>query len=326
MTWIWWAWIGMSLANEEEGTSNPAPAERAPAEVGTAPKLSRDRFWYSNQVFARVNPLGLQDMLRIGYRREFSRPGRLFQDTYLLAGASVNLSPAFVRAGPHIEVQPLALFRLEAAYQAVGWFGVLDQLTPFPGSDVDFSDNALDALPEQSAFGHLVMLGGRVQAAVGPVIVRNIVEFNWYDADLPTGSVAFYEQFWDRLVLDKTWMVRNDTDVIVQATPKIKTGVRYTYSDSFVGDGSSGDAPHHRVGPIFAYEFFDKPQGTRFDKPTLFVLAQWWLAHPYRAGQQQPQALPLIAAGLTFEGDMFGPKPEELRPRARRAAKRRDAP
>lgn len=304
MTWLLWAWIATSQAEEE-----------------VAPAPSRDRFWYSNQVFARVNPLGLQDMLRIGYRREFSKPGRLFQDTYLLAGAAANLSPAFVRAGPHVEVQPLAILRLEASYQAVGWFGAFDQLTPFPGTDVDFSDQALDALPEQTGFGHLVVLGGRVQGAVGPVMVRNIVEFNWYDVNLPTGQVAFYEQFWDRLVADRTWMVRNDTDVIVQATPKIKVGARYTYSDSFLNDGSSGDAPHHRVGPMFAFEVFDRPQGTRFDKPTVFVLTQWWLAHPYRAGQQQPQGLPLIAAGLTFEGDLIGPKPEEtpkLRGRKRR--------
>jgi hypothetical protein len=302
---MWMLLLGV-LAWGAAPTGEGVPA--APVEDAAA-SPSRDRFWYANQVFARVNPLGLQDMLRFGYRREFSRPGRLFQDTYLLAGVATNLSPAFVRVGPHVEVQPLALLRLEGAYQAVRWFGGFDQLTPFSSTDVDFSDNTLDGLPEQAGSGHLVMLGGRLQGAVGPVIVRNIVEFNWYDVGFAAGQVAFYEQFWDRLAPDQTWMVRNDTDVIVQANPRMKIGVRYTYSDTFLGDGSSGDLAHHRVGPMFAYELFDRPQGARFDKPTVFVLVQWWLAHPYRAGQQQPQALPLIAAGLQFEGDLLGPKP-----------------
>jgi hypothetical protein len=210
--------------------------------------------------------------------------------------------------GPHIEFAPVSILKLEAGYQGVGWFGSLDQLTPFASTDVDFSDQGLNAPGERPGVGHLVYLGGRVQVKGGPILLRNIVEFNWYDVALGEGNVAFYEQFWDRLVLDQGWMVRNDVD-LAGIVKKARFGVRYTYSDTFIGDGSSGDVPHHRVGPLFAWEFHDRGQGARFDKPTLFVLAQWWLQHPYRAGQQQPQGLPLIAVGVSWQGDLLGDRP-----------------
>jgi hypothetical protein len=301
----------VARADEEAADPAPAVADAAappPAAVGGG---SRDRLFYTNSVFGRINPLGLQDIFRLGYRRDLiRRPGSLFTESYLFVGAAVNLSPAFARVGPHIEFAPVSVLKLEASYQAVGWFGALDQLTTWDTTNPDFSDRALDDLDERAGFGHLVMLGGRAQVKGGPIVLRNILELNWYDANLADGDISFYEQFWDRLVVDRKWMVRNDLDLL-GVYKKARFGARYTYSDTFLGDGSSGDMPHHRVGPLFAWEFHDRGQGARFDKPTLFVLAQWWITHPYRAGQQQPQALPLIAVGSSWQGDLLGPRRAE---------------
>ena len=301
-------WLCTWLAAFTVDARADTPEAAAPASDPAVSTEGRDRLFYTNSVFGRINPLGLQDIFRLGYRRDLiRRSGSLFTESYLFVGAAVNLSPAFARVGPHVEFAPVSILKLEASYQAVGWFGVLDQLTTWDTTNPDFSDRAMDDLEERAGFGHLVMLGGRAQVKAGPIVLRNILELNWYDANLPNGDVSFYEQFWDRLVVDREWMVRNDLDLL-GVYQKARFGVRYTYSDTFLGDGSSGDQPHHRVGPLFAWEFHDRGRGARFDKPTLFVLAQWWLAHPYRAGQQQPQALPLIAVGTSWQGDLLGPR------------------
>jgi hypothetical protein len=274
-----------------------------------ADERPRDRLFYTNAIFARVNPLGIQDILRLGYRRDLLRkPGALYTDSYVLLGAGVNLTPAFARVGPHLEIMPLSILKLEATYQFVGYFGAIDQLATWDDTDVDFSDKAIGPHPEAPAWGHMVALGGRLQAKAGPIIVRVILELNWFDLDLPDGQRTFYEQFWDRLAVDRGWIVQNNVDLL-GAWKKAKFGARYTYSDTLVGDGSSGDLPHHRLGPLFAWEFHDRGQGARFDKPTLFVLAQWWLQHPYRTGAQQPQGLPLIAVGVSWQGDLLGDRP-----------------
>ncbi|MFT4623471.1 MAG: hypothetical protein ACI8PZ_002127 [Myxococcota bacterium] len=36
----------------------------------------------------------------------------------------------------------------------------------------------------------------------------------------------------------------------------------------------------------------------------MFAIAQWWAQHPYRTGDEQPAALPLIAFGVSFDGDL----------------------
>jgi hypothetical protein len=41
------------------------------------------------------------------------------------------------------------------------------------------------------------------------------------------------------------------------------------------------------------------------DNPTVFLLAQWWLAHPYRADAVSSQALPLLGLGFQITGDFL---------------------
>jgi hypothetical protein len=86
---------------------------------------------------------------------------------------------------------------------------------------------------------------------------------------------------------------------------KVIAGVRYTYADALHGTGGPGDLPTHRVGPLFAYTFHDRPAGTRFNRPTLLALVQWHAQHPWRAGARQTAAYPLIALALQFDGDLW---------------------
>lgn len=125
-----------------------------------------------------------------------------------------------------------------------------------------------------------------------------------YDLDLQDGDVVFYDQYWDRLAPDGGWMALNDADILALVN-KTRIGLRHTFNDELGNDSGADSAlANHRLGPLFAYQFHDKKPGNRFNQPTAFVIAQWWLQHPYRAGQEQPQGLPLIAAGFAFNGDL----------------------
>ena len=265
-------------------------------------------------MFARINPLGLISSLNLGYRgRLMKSDSILFNDTYAFVGVSARASPAFGRIGGHVEVQPIALFKAWATYEFIGYFGTFDQIIGFDSAADRWSDRTLAALGDAGRAGTMIgtvfTTGATLQAKVGPVAVRNTFQATRFDLALENGAGFFYDQYWDRLAPDGNFMFLNDLDVM-GFVGKARVGARWSWSDAIVGDNDTdAGLSHHRFGPLFAWQFHDRGPGARFDKPTLFVLAQWWLRHPYRTGEEQPQGLPLIAVGLSFQGDLFGDKP-----------------
>lgn len=266
-----------------------------------APKT---RLWYTNAVFGRVNPLGLTLLHKVGIRQRLStKDSILFQDTYAFAGANIMVTPAYSRLGLYAEGQVLSLFRVFAQLDGVGYYGTFDQVITF-APDERYSDQAIGdrADDASSALGWVFTGGATLRAKVGPIAVRSTAQVTRYDLG-GLGNAYFYDQFWDRLAPNKGWMILKDSDLLV-VTGKLRAGVRYTFSETFDGSkGTDASLAHHRVGPLFAWQFADKKPGARFNQPTLFVLAQWWLQHPYRTGDEQPAALPVIAIGFAFNGD-----------------------
>ena len=303
--WAIWGLV-LAAAAQDRGARGDDAAFGGEAEevVEMAP---RDRLYYTNATFGRVNPLGFVDFYRLGWRRRLStRDSLLFRDTYSFVATEVMATPAYTRLGVYAEAQLLAILRLYASYSGVGYYGTFDQILSWPEPTVRYSDQRIEAQGDAAVatLGTVFTTGGTLRAAVGPVAVRSTVAFTRYDLDLPDGDVVFYDQYWDRLAPDGGWMVLNDADVLA-LIGKARVGLRHTFTDE-VGTRSKADhgVATHRVGPLLAWQFHDKPAPTRFNQPTVFAIAQWWLQHPYRAGQEQPQGLPLIAAGFAFNGDL----------------------
>jgi hypothetical protein len=191
----------------------------------------------------------------------------------------------------------------------VGYFGNFDQVLSWSDPAARYSDQTMGSLGEAGAHrprtGSTVTLGGALRGKVGPVAVRDTVQLNRLDLALPPGERWFYDQLSDRLVPDGGFVVLNDLDLLVVAGG-LRAGARYTFSDNLSGDlaGTDGALAHHRIGPLVALQLSEKAPGAAFNQPTVFLLAQWWLVHPYRTGEEQPAALPLIAAGFSFNGDL----------------------
>jgi hypothetical protein len=268
----------------------------------------RDRLFYSHATYLRVNPLGLVDLARVGWQRRLSsQDSLLLRDTYTFVGPNVMLTPAYARLGGYAEAQLLAVLRVFGSVEGVAYFGTFDQVLSFPDAGARYSDQTMADLGSQGLhsprLGWVSTVGATLQAAVGPLAVRSTPQLTRYDLALPEGHVAFYDQYWDRLAPDRGLMILDDTDLLL-LLGKVRTGMRYTFSDH-VGpaEGDAGLA-HHRLGPMFAVQLHNDPPGTRFNQPTLFVLTQWWLQHPYRTGEEQPGALPLVALGFAFNGDL----------------------
>jgi hypothetical protein len=275
------------------------------AEYVPAPK---DRLWYSNATYARVNPLGLVDIYRIGWRRRLStKDSILFQDTYTFVGPSVTATPAWARAGLYGEAQLLAVLRVFGQLDTVGYFGTFDQILGFDEAD-RFSDQAIADRGDEAraTTGWIGTLGATARAKVGPIAIRNTAQVVHMDLALNSGT-HFYDQLSDRLVRDGGWFAINDADVLY-VSGKLRLGARHTFTDGLDGGSTEGEQAQHRVGPLFAWQFDDKAPGARFNQPTLFVVTQWWAQHPYRTGNEQSQGLPLIAVGFAFNGDYWTSK------------------
>lgn len=273
--------------------------------------IPKHRLYYTNATFARLNPLGLIDAFSLGWRyRLMDSDSVLFNDTYTMLGLSARASPAFARVGARAEVNPIAVWKAFGAVEGVYYFGTFDQVTGFADADAVYDDDTLEALGRgRSTLGWVATAGTVLQAKAGPVAVRSTFQGQRYALDLPEGERFFYDQFWDRLAPNEQWMLLNDLD-LMGVFDHARIGARWTWSDALIDEGDSvAGLAQHRVGPLFAWQFKDEPAGTRFNKPTVFALAQWWMQHPYRDGTVSSQAMPLIALGFAFQGDLLGAPP-----------------
>jgi len=115
------------------------------------------------------------------------------------------------------------------------------------------------------------------------------------------------------LVPNKGWIVNNDTDLLWVTDFGLAAGARYTVTAAFYdarhyapGEADQGLNPTmHRLGPLVAYTFYHDPAGTKINDPTVLLLVNWWLSHRYRTGRENPTALPYIAVGFLFRGDLL---------------------
>jgi hypothetical protein len=279
-----------------------------------------ERLRYSSLTVGRVNPLGLITRNDLTYRwRLFDSDSAISRDNHFGIGGIVVLSPAFARVGPMIEIQPLSILEIRAAYETFSYFGTFNLFQSFQFVDEDFSDAALDRFASSddedsrnySTSGTQFTLAGVLRLKFGPVALRNTFRLMRADFDLRDGDQLFYDQIWDLLVPDEGWYMNNDVDVLVFLGERWKVGARWTYATAFYRDADfrPGEPqedinnPTNRVGPTMIYTFPSK--SAVFKDPSLLVIANWWVQNRFRTGEEISVALPYIVVGFTFNGDIW---------------------
>jgi hypothetical protein len=282
------------------------------------PELS---IYYDNLTAVRYNPLGLVDFFDASVRlRLFESESDVSARNFVGLGIAGGISPAWARIGAVAYVQPLTILQLYARYVFVGYFGSFDLFASFPSADSEFSDTAIDMRGQDPATSSYATLGGelttgaRVRFKVGPIAARAHVRGIYTSMDIQRGDRVFYDQIYDMLMPNDGWILINDFDALFVSDFGLVAGVRWTYSHGFFTDGhfDGGTPPAalpnndvHRLGPLVAYIFHDEPF-SRFDKPTILLLAQWHLVHRWRTGADVSTGVPYIGLGFKFEGDLLG--------------------
>ena len=299
-------------------------------------KRPRHRLIYNHLLGLRYNPLGLSSELNIGYRYQLiNKDTVLFRDSFIAAQAHTIVTPAFVGAGPRIDIQPAAVLNLSATYDYIGFFGAFGSLQSFPSANDEWHDDVISDLADMDlnygAGGHQITLSALLQGKVKNVAIRDNPKFYWFDFNLREGDRTFYNQTIDMMVGDRGWAMTNDLDLLYLFDFGLTVGARYTVTQAFYRDEhfapdeetTNLNGPTHRIGPALIYSFYNRPD-QRFNQPSLVLLAQWWAKHRYRTGQEVSTAIPYFVLAFTFKGDLL-PHPATWNPKSERRKKKRRA-
>jgi hypothetical protein len=232
-----------------------------------------------------------------------------------LVGLNLTLlaSPALVKTGLELVVQPLSVLSFGLSYEVLGFFGNFDFLQSFPSATSESSDADIKALGAAKlnypGYGGVLTFSALFQVKFGPIALRSDLHLIRYDMHLRAGDTVFYDPILDILSPKNGLTITDDTDLLYVSNVGLAGGVRYTVTQSFFtaqnyapGEAQVNPNGIHRLGPFLAYTFFDRESSKRFNAPTLVLVAQWHIVHRYRAGEQVSAALPWLALAFTFKG------------------------
>jgi len=324
-------------AREGEVGSPPPVGPGPPTGASTSTTVWRPkhRLVYRSFAALRANPIGAVEELTIGYRRQLvDRDEELWRDTFLLLGLHTFFTPAFMRFGPTVEIQPAAVLNLSATYDFVGMFGAFGQLQSLRTPTVPFGPDDVFRDPDDANFyatwGHLVTLSALLQAKVKRVAVRNTTKGYWSKMQLRRGDTVFFDMALDILHPNGGWSLTNDSDLLWLFDQGVILGVRHTLTKAFYTQdvflpGEPVSDPNgytSRLGPAVLWTIFDRP-GTRFNRPSVVFIAQWWLRHRWRTGAHVHAAIPYAAIAFSFDGDLFPFRKAPPRPPRRIGPRRR---
>ncbi len=273
------------------------------------------RIVHRNTFALRVNPLGLLYDGRFAYRlRLFESKSVALRDNFVAIGVAAGASPAFVRAGPYIEIQPLTVFSVWATYDVQKYFGTFNLLQSFPSQNSEFSDQTIRDRGEAGSnfpgFGTNLTIGANLQLQVGPMVLRSGARMIQPKFALRDGDTVIYDQFYDLLLPNGRFTFTNDLDLLYRTNWGLAAGLRYTVGVPMYGPENqvAGVAPKdnstHRMGPFITYRLWDE-DGRVFNQPTIALAINWWMKHRYRTGAEQSLALPYLALAFNVVGDLM---------------------
>lgn len=281
---------------------------------------------YTSLLAVRVNPLGLEERLWIGYQyRLYDKSKTILNGSNLGIFFRPVVSPAVTLIGLTLQVQPAAVLRLRATYSYVAYFGSFQFFQSFQSPHDDFSDTRLSAMADRGqnyqTTGSQVELEALIQARVKKLVFRSSTNANYNMMNMRGDDKLFYAIRQDVLVANNAWMLYNDTDLLWMQPlngPRhatILAGARASfimpfYPDSVYGPGDIQDNPNGpivRVGPELGYIFYDRPErNPRFNRPTLLLVPQWNVVHPWRTGRDVAAAIPTTVLAFVFTGQLWG--------------------
>lgn len=310
--------------------AQPPPPAAPVTEAAAAPLPPGGwRLMLSDLTLFRANPLGLETRARFGLqKRLYPSQSKLGANNFSFFGLYAKLSPAAAYVAAGGELQPASMFNLRASVGVQRYFGTLGHLQSFPSPNANYSDQTLDDGEDSAQSTQLLQASiyPLLQARVGPVAFRALIQLDYWSLALRDGDTAAYEATLDTLIPDGGWTLSTDTDVLYVGKPGLAIGLRHSWVHPFYAGSafinaldrdSYDDAnAHQRIGLFGAYTLRDRGP-SRFNKPTIILIASWYLSHRYRTGEPDTlpiggraddytsRAFPYLLLGFAFESDFL---------------------
>lgn len=302
-----------------------------------APPPSGWRLMLSDLTILRLNPLGLETRGRFGLqKRLYYSETKLTKTNFMYVGTYPRLNPASANLGVGGEIQPASMFNLRAYGELQQYFGTFGYLQSFTSADANYSDHRMKDLrddpvlkPQTGRILH-ASVQPMLMAKVGPMAIRALFQFDYWHLDVRDGDTTAYEPTFDTLLPDNGWTFTTDTDLLYTGKKGLAIGLRHTFvkplykarhfTDRAAFDAYDNENGHQRLGLFAAYTLHDHGP-SRFNKPTIVLIASWYLRHKYRTGEPETlptdhtaddyisRAFPYIIAGFAFESDFIPVRP-----------------
>jgi hypothetical protein len=307
------------------GEPEVVPADRPPPE-GL-------RLMLSDLTVLRLNPLGLETRARFGFQKRLYHSDKaITRNNFAFGGLYPKLNPASAHLAVGGEIQPASIFNLRAFAEVQKYFGTFGMLQSFQTANANYSDQRLkdlrdsDTTPPQTATVFHASIQPLLQLKVGPIAVRGLFQFDYWDFKVRPGDTVAYEATFDTLLPDNGWTLSIDADVLYTGRKNTAIGLRYSHvhpfynSDHFANEAEleayDGENMHDRLGLFAAYTLADAGPST-FNKPTAILIVSWYLNHRWRTGEPgslptdtraddfTSRAFPYLLLGFAFESDLL---------------------
>lgn len=319
-------WLGVLIAVV---CSSPAFAD----DKSAPPPPKSDRLVFSDLTVFRLNPLGLETRARFGVqKRLYASDKAITQNNFRFIGVYPKLNPVSGHLAIGGELQPASILNIKAVVEVQKYFGILGYLQSFRTPSANYSDNRMNDLrgTEQTSLVYHASFAPLLQLKVGPVAIRSLFQFDYWRLDIRDNDTVAYEATFDTLLPDNGWTISADTDLLFVGRPGLAIGLRHSWvkpiyrAEHFVDVGDEAqyddDNAHHRVGLFAALTLRDTPQ-VAFNKPTIVLIASWYLQHRWRTGRPdltdadisgdvnnddfRSRAFPYLLLGFAFESDFY---------------------
>lgn len=275
-----------------------------------------DPAWRTGALVAgRMNPVALATDVELAWQRRLydaAHPA-LSLNQVRVAGA-VELTPASISPSVNVDVQPLSILALGVGYAPVYFTGGFGLAQSYPSPRARLGGGAFREVADGPGgpyrlLVHRLLLRGALQARVKDLAVRAGVEATRFEARLHGGDRVVYDGDHDLLVDPHGWAAQADLDLAWIRGEDLVLGLRTTLVTAWyppaafpAGDrGRLRERTTARVGP-FGRKVLFRGRGGLLDEGAIIAAAQWWLAHPDRAGRSSPQAVPLAFVALQLSG------------------------
>lgn len=126
----------------------------------------------------------------------------LWNDLYIQGGFQLSVTPAYAKAGMHIEWLPIAILQLRLQYDRYAFFAQHGSLLAYASGDEPFGDDVIKSRrgEEKTGSANRVLFQPALRMKYGSYIIRNKSDFALFEF---SGKGPYYHE-WEYDVLLKT--------------------------------------------------------------------------------------------------------------------------